>query len=183
MMEKQKIVEFLDDYLTKNGLEGVTAAEASQLLHDAGLLEDDSSRPGEPLRKLLRDGSLPHARKVQGKWFIPRSAAADSGTVESAPSKESVSRMKILMRLLYSVLFLLVFEILRLIVQVTVLGQYVYTLVLGTPSTPLKKFGARVSDYTYRVLRYLTLNENSRPYPFNKFPSEVQPPEAEVSFD
>ncbi|OHB25578.1 MAG: hypothetical protein A2X84_13350 [Desulfuromonadaceae bacterium GWC2_58_13] len=91
--------------------------------------------------------------------------------------------MKILLRFLYSVLFLLVFEILRLIVQVTVVGQYVYLLIVGTPSVALKKFGARVSDYTYRVLRYLTLNENEKPYPFAKFPAEVSPPEADVSFE
>lgn len=183
MTENQKIIKFLDDYLVRNALDGLSAAEASRLLDEAGLLADDVSKPGESMRRLLRDGSIPHAHKIQGKWFIPRSSSAVFATAKAAPEKKTISRMKILLRFLYAVLFLLVFEILRLTVQVTVLGQYVYLLIMGTPSAHLKKFGARVSDYTYKVLRYLTLNENAKPYPFAKFPGEVSPPEADVSFD
>jgi hypothetical protein len=183
MTEQQKIIQFIDDHLANNELDGLSAAEASRLLDEAGLLVDDPSKPGEPLRRLLREGSLPHAHKVQGKWFIPRSDRPMAETVAAPSGKEGLSRMKILLRLLYSILFLLVFEVLRLIVQVTVLGQYVYLLIMGVPSLPLKKFGARVSDYAYRVLRYLTLNENEKPYPFSKFPDPVSPPETEVSFD
>ncbi len=183
MTENQKIIQFLDDYLAKNALDGLSAAEASRLLDEAGLLADDASKPGESMRRLLRDGGVPHAHKVQGKWFIPCSAQSVLEPVEAAPEKVTISRMKILLRFLHAVLFLLVFEILRLVVQVTVLGQYVYLLIMGIPSAHLKKFGARVSDYTYRVLRYLTLNENAKPYPFTKFPDEVLPPEADVSFD
>ena len=185
MTEQQKIIQFLDDYLAQNAIEGLSAAEASRLLDEAGLLADDPSKPGEPLRRLLRDGSIPHAQKVQGKWFIPPSVqpSAAAKPNEPAAGKAPVSRMKILLRLLYSILFLLVFEILRLVVQVTVLGQYIFLLIMGTPSVRLKTFGTRVSDYTYRVLRYLTLNENEKPYPFNKFPDEINPPDPEVSFD
>jgi len=181
MTEHQKIVEFLDDYLAKNNLDGVSAAEASRLLHEAELLEDDPQRPGDPLRKLLRAGAIPHARKEQGKWLIPKSPSTPvvvSGTGEGG----TVPRLKILLRLLYSILFLLVFEILRLIVQVTVLGEYVYLLIMGNPSPQLKKFGGWVADYTYRVLRYLTFNENERPFPFTRFPGEVEPPEEKVIF-
>ena len=184
MTEHQKIVEFLDDYLAKNNLDGVSAAEASRLLHEAGLLEDDAQRPGDPLRKLLRAGAIPHARKEQGKWLIPKSPSTPVVASEASEAGEegTVPRLKVLLRLLYSILFLLVFEILRLIVQVTVLGEYVYLLIMGNPSPQLKKFGGWVSDYTFRVLRYLTLNENERPFPFTRFPGEVEPPEEKVIF-
>lgn len=182
MTEHAEIIKFIDDYLAKNDLDGLPAAEASRLLNEAGLLADDPSKPGEPMRRVLRDGGIPHAHKVQGRWFIPRSSRPASATADVVSLKEPISRMKVLLRFLYTILFLLVFEILRLIVQVTVLAQYVYLLVMGTPSPQLKKFGGRVSDYTYRVLRYLTLNENAKPYPFNRFPGEVSPPEANVSF-
>lgn len=182
MTEIQKIITFLDTYLAKNGLDGLSAAEASRLLDEAGLLADDAAKPGEPVRRLLRNGSIPHAHKVLGKWVIPPSSRPVSAA-EARPEKTSISRMKILLRLLYSILFLLVFEVLRLIVQLTVLGQYVYLLIMGVPSVPLRKFGARVSDYTYSVLRYLTLSENAKPYPFASFPGEVSPPEPDVSFE
>lgn len=184
MTDQHEIIRFIDDYLRKHDLEGLAVADAARLLNEAGLLPDDGQNPGEPLRKLLRDGEIPHARKEQGRWFIPASGAAASvESVAPAPvSGTTVSRLKILLRLLYAILFLLVFEILRLVVQVTVLGQYLYLLVTGTPSEPLRKFGSRVADYSYRVIRYLTLNENERPYPFTRFPREIEPPDSEARF-
>ena len=184
MTDQHEIIRFIDDYLRKHDLEGLAVADAARLLNEAGLLPDDGQNPGEPLRKLLRDGEIPHARKEQGRWFIPASGAAASGESASPTSVSgpTVSRLKIILRLLYALLFLLVFEILRLVVQVTVLGQYLYLLVTGTPSESLRKFGSRVADYSYRVIRYLTLNENERPYPFTRFPGEIEPPESEARF-
>ena len=182
MTDQHEITRFIDDYLRKHNLEGLAVADAARLLNEAGLLPDDGQNPGEPLRKLLRDGEIPHARKEQGRWFIPASGAAPSEESSSVAAPTGVGRLKILLRLLYAILFLLVFEILRLVVQVTVLGQYLYLLVTGTPSEPLRKFGSRVADYSYRVIRYLTLNENERPYPFTRFPGEIAPPESEARF-
>jgi Domain of unknown function (DUF4389) len=183
MTEDQKLIAFIDDYLKKNSLDGVNAAEASRLLDQAGLLTDDASRPGEPLRKLMREGHFPHAHKVQNKWFIPLSLGAAATELAAVAEMEPLSRMKILLRLLYSLLFLLVFEVVRLVLQLTVLSEYVFLLIKGKPSKRLRVFGARISDYTYHLLRYLTLNENGRPYPFSKFPSEVNPPERHAKFD
>ncbi|MDX9708160.1 MAG: DUF4389 domain-containing protein [Trichloromonas sp.] len=182
MTDQHEIIRFIDDYLRTHDLEGLAVADAARLLNEAGLLPDDGQNPGEPLRKLLRDGEIPHARKEQGRWFIPASGAAASETSPSVTAVTGVGRLKILLRLLYAILFLLVFEILRLVVQVTVLGQYLYLLVVGTPSEPLRKFGSRVADYSYRVIRYLTLNENERPYPFTRFPGEIEPPDSEARF-
>lgn len=187
MTVNQKLIEFLDAYLEKHNLDGLSPAEASRILSEAGLITDDAQRPGETLRKLLRDGEIPHAYKEAGKWVIPHSPSsgkkqktAPPPPVDEAPA---VSRMKILLRFLYSILYLLVFEILRLVVQLTVLFQYVYLLVTGKPSLPLRRFGNRVSDYTFRVLRYLTLNENARPYPFSPFPEETAAPDPEIRYD
>lgn len=184
MTDQHEIIRFIDDYLRKHDLEGLAVADAARLLNEAGLLPDDGQNPGEPLRKLLRDGEIPHARKEQGRWFIPGSGAvANDQTEAGAPvAVAGVGRLKILLRLLYAILFLLVFEILRLVVQVTVLGQYLYLLVVGSPCEPLRKFGSGVADYAYRVIRYLTLNENERPYPFTRFPGEIEPPESEARF-
>ncbi|MDY0269615.1 DUF4389 domain-containing protein [Trichloromonas sp.] len=182
MTDSHEIIRFIDDYLREHDLEGLAVAEAARLLNDAGFLLDDGQNPGEPLRKLLREGGIPHARKEQGRWFIPASSAIASEEPEAVAAVAGVGRLKILLRLLYAFLFLLVFEILRLIVQVTVLGQYLYLLVVGTSCEPLRTFGSRVADYSYRVIRYLTLNENERPYPFTQFPGEIEPPEPKLRF-
>ena len=92
-------------------------------------------------------------------------------------------RKKIVIRLLYTAFFLIVFEILKIIIQVSVLFQYVYLLISKKYSNPVRNFTNKVSVYAYRVLRYVTLNENDKPYPFHDFPKEMELPEAEVLFE
>jgi len=93
------------------------------------------------------------------------------------------SRKKIAVRLLYTILFLIVFEIVKIIIQVSVIFQYVYLLISKTSYNPIRNFSNKVSVYAYRVLRYVTLNENEKPFPFNNFPKEIELPDKEVFFE
>ena len=93
------------------------------------------------------------------------------------------SRKKIAVRLLYTILFLIVFEIVKIIIQVSVIFQYVYLLISKTSNNPIRNFSNKVSVYGYRVLRYVTLNENEKPFPFNNFPREIELPDKEVFFE
>ena len=95
----------------------------------------------------------------------------------------AVSRKKIVIRLLYTLLFLIAFEVVKIVIQVTVLFQFVYLLVTKRYSEPLRNFTNKVSAYAYRLIRYTTLNENRRPFPLNEFPGEMEKPELPVSFD
>jgi hypothetical protein len=96
---------------------------------------------------------------------------------------QNLSRKKIGIRLLYTVFFLIVFELLKIIVQVTVLFQYVYLFITKTYSNPVRRFSNKVSFYAYRVMRYVTLNENTLPFPFADFPEQTDAPESEVRFE
>jgi len=91
-------------------------------------------------------------------------------------------RKKIVVRLLYTLFFLIIFEILKIIIQVSVLFQYVYLLISKTYNNPVRNFTNKVSVYAYKVLRYVALNENEKPYPFHDFPEEMELSEAEVFF-
>ena len=93
------------------------------------------------------------------------------------------SRKKIAVRLLYTILFLIVFEIVKIIIQVSVIFQYVYLLISKTSNNPIRNFSNKVSVYAYRVLRYVTLNENEKPFPFDNFPKEIELPDKEVFFE
>ena len=92
-------------------------------------------------------------------------------------------RKKIAVRLLYTIFFLIVFEIIKIIIQVSVIFQYVYLIISKTCNNPIRNFSNKVSVYGYRVLRYVTLNENEKPFPFNDFPKEIELPEMEVFFE
>ncbi|ABK17852.1 DUF4389 domain-containing protein [Syntrophobacter fumaroxidans] len=94
-----------------------------------------------------------------------------------------LTRGKIGLRLLYTLLYLIILEVLKVVVQVTVLFQFVYLLITQKYSEPLKEFSNKVATYAYRIIRYATLNENEKPFPFHEFPKEVEKPDDQVLFD
>ena len=98
-------------------------------------------------------------------------------------TESKLSRKKIGIRLLYTVMYLIIFEILKTVIQVTVLFQYVYLLITKRYSYPLKNFSNKVATYAYKIIRYVTLNDNDRPFPFHEFPEEMEKPQDYVMFD
>ena len=91
-------------------------------------------------------------------------------------------RKQIAIRFLFTVLFLLCFEIAKVIIQVTVLFQFVYLFITRKHSEPVRQFANKVSVYAYKTLRYVSLNENAKPFPFTELPPEMDPPETEIKF-
>jgi hypothetical protein len=96
------INEFLQDELSRRGLPEASAVEAASWLEEAGLLSDSETRPGKPLRDLLRDGAIDASEqrppRKNGRWFIVRHKAR-TGEVRmprlilaAAPQIRSVAR-------------------------------------------------------------------------------------------
>lgn len=94
----------------------------------------------------------------------------------------SVSRKNISVRLLYTLLYLIALEVVKVVIQLTVLFQFAHLLISKKHSEPLRTFSNRLSAYVYRLTRYLTLNENTRPFPFSEFPSEMEQAEENIHF-
>jgi hypothetical protein len=94
-----------------------------------------------------------------------------------------VSRTQIAIRLLYSVLFLFILGILLFLVKLATVFQYILLLITLSPSEPVRRVSNQLAAYAYRVMRYLTLNDNERPFPFTEFPKELEPSVSEVKFE
>jgi hypothetical protein len=94
-----------------------------------------------------------------------------------------VSRKRIFIRLLYTILFFLVLEIVKSIIQLATVVQYIFLFITLKPSQPVKNFCNRVAVYGYRIMRYLTLNEDAKPFPFTEFPAELEAPTTGVRFE
>jgi len=92
------------------------------------------------------------------------------------------SRKQIAIRFLFTILFLIVFEIVKTIIQVAVIFQYIYLFITKKHNEPVRNFSNKVTTYGYKVLRYLTLNENLKPFPFSEFPKEVDSPDSEIRY-
>lgn len=76
----QTIQSCLDDYMLRIGKVEIGDIEASRELDHAGLLNDDTVYPGEPLREFLcklRDSNLlpKNIRQLQSIWVIRHSKA------------------------------------------------------------------------------------------------------------
>lgn len=99
-----------------------------------------------------------------------------------AANNNPASRQQILIRFLYTLLFTMVLEVVKMVVVLTTFFQYLYLFINKTHSEPARKFSNQAAVYGYRVMRYLTLNDNSRPFPFREFPPELEPPEDKVTF-
>jgi predicted membrane protein len=97
-------------------------------------------------------------------------------------SYQGADRKNIAVRFLFTILFVIVFEILKTIIQLTVLFQYIFLFITKKHSEPVRTFSNKVSTYAYKVLRYLTLNDNPKPFPFTEFPVEMEPPETDIRF-
>lgn len=91
-------------------------------------------------------------------------------------------RKEVGVRLLYTLLFTVVLGLLKGIVVVAVMFQYLYVLVTGTLCEPVREFSSRLSFYTYRVMMYMTLGSNGKPFPFTDFPDDPEGPVSRVNF-
>lgn len=67
------VLRGLQQYFAEHpDVEFVGAVDANKYLDKKGILGDSKSRRGLPLRKLLREGEIPNAKKVGHLWRIYR---------------------------------------------------------------------------------------------------------------
>jgi hypothetical protein len=114
----------------------------------------------------------------------PEASAETKTTVDSPEVDEAnlLPRKNIAIRLLFTLFFVVAFEVFKVILWAIVLFQYIYLFITRTQSESLRNFCNKISVYAYRVFRYMSLNENDRPFPFAGFPEEMEPAEEEVHF-
>ena len=95
----------------------------------------------------------------------------------------TTTRKQVAIRLLYTLLYVAIFEEVKTIILLITLFEYFFLLITLRHNDPARTFANRVAAYGYRVMRYLTLNENQRPFPFADFPAEIELPDEGVRFD
>jgi hypothetical protein len=93
------------------------------------------------------------------------------------------SRKPIAIRLLYTLLYVAIFELVKTIIFLVTIFEYFLLLITLKHNEPARTFANKAATYGYRLMRYLTLNENQRPFPFSEFPAEIELPDEEVSFE
>lgn len=83
-----------------------------------------------------------------------------------------------LIRLLYMLLFAVLFKAAEFVMWVVTVFQIIMTLLTGDPNERVLKFGKQLSLYVYSLWMYLTYNTERRPFPFSDWPTTGSTPAA-----
>lgn len=88
------------------------------------------------------------------------------------------TRSRVLTRLVVTVVAMIALELTAVLTHLVALFQYIHILITKRTSEPARSFGNTLSRYGYHLMRYNTLNENPRPFPFAELPKDAEASEA-----
>jgi len=74
-------------------------------------------------------------------------------------------------RLLFMVLFALLWSVTEIVMFAVVVYQFLYLLITGNKDERILNLGAQLSTYAYQIFCYLTYNSETQPFPFSDWPS------------
>lgn len=86
----ERIIDTIDEFLNRKHLKITNPVEINPYLEAKGLLKDSKSRPGAPIRRLLRANYIPHAYQIGVRWYIPHSTKFLKPTTPIPNIKEEV---------------------------------------------------------------------------------------------
>lgn len=85
-----------------------------------------------------------------------------------------------IIRVLYVVLFYLIYSISDIALLFIAVVQSVLSLFTGEPSRTLSEFGGSLGNYVKQISQYVSFNSNEKPFPFSDWPA---PEKADDSID
>jgi hypothetical protein len=100
---------------------------------------------------------------------------------EKPPLNESKFKQNesMLLRILWMVVFVVVWQVAELVLAIVVLVQLAYRVFYGAPSLSLMQFGDSLSQFLAQIGRFGTFHSDQKPWPFADWPTP-RPPEGEA---
>ena len=77
----------------------------------------------------------------------------------------------ILLRVLWMIVFVLVWQVAQFILGAVVLVQLIYRLFYGAPSASLMNFGDSLSQFLAQIGRFGSFHSDQKPWPFADWPT------------
>lgn len=90
-------------------------------------------------------------------------------------SPKQAQRESIILRVLWMLVFLLVWQLAELLLGGLVVVQLVYRLIYGAPSASLMNFGDSLSQFLAQIGRFGTFHSDRKPWPFSDWPTPRAP--------
>lgn len=76
------------------------------------------------------------------------------------------------LRTVFMLVFFLVYRLLDVVLLLTTIGQWLYTLFAGEPQPNLRRFGASLGLYLQQITYFLTAASEQKPFPFSDWPTD-----------
>ncbi|MFW3895423.1 DUF4389 domain-containing protein [Pseudomonas putida] len=95
-------------------------------------------------------------------------------------SPKQMQHESIILRVLWMLLFLLVWQVAQTLLGLLVLVQLIYRLVYGAPNAGLMNFGDSLSQYLAQIGRFGSFHTEQKPWPFADWPAP-RPAEGEAA--
>jgi hypothetical protein len=90
--------------------------------------------------------------------------------------KKSLSSDAFWLKTLFIVLFSIVYRILDIVVLLLVIVQWGFNLTTGTVNPALNDFSDGLARYIAQIVRYITGNDDTKPFPFTDWPTTKDKP-------
>ena len=95
----------------------------------------------------------------------------------SAKLEDNLKARSTWLRLIFMIVIALLYGLSRFVLGAVVVLQFLWLLFTGQPNARLTALGQSLATYSYQIVRYLTLNTETRPFPFDEdWPAPSQPP-------
>lgn len=75
-------------------------------------------------------------------------------------------------RLLYTIFFVIIANIVSWIVCVVVIAQFFYSWIGGSPNEKLLSFSGSLSEYVKQLVAYISFNSDEKPWPMGEWPHQ-----------
>jgi hypothetical protein len=112
---------------------------------------------------------------------VPPGAESDSNPQKNDLEKH-VTAKSTWIRLLFMLLFAVLYGISRVVTGTVVVIQFFHVLLTGETNERLKAFGHSLALYSFQVVDYLTFNTETKPFPLDvEWPTELSDLGAETA--
>lgn len=88
-----------------------------------------------------------------------------------------LARKNVAVRFIFTLFFAVVLVIPVFSILVLTILQFLFLFLSIKEVDAIKSLSHKLTIYAYKVMRYLSLNEKQRPFPFHAIPDELEPPE------
>ena len=87
--------------------------------------------------------------------------------------KQSIESDAFWIKTVFIIMFSVIYRILDLVVLFLVVVQWGFTLVTGQKNPALGQFSDSLATYIAQIVRYVTGNDEAKPFPFTDWPAST----------